>query len=61
MRVSTMWEGRQHHNSARVWVVDHDHLILITVVLDDTLNQNIKWLAQENIVRRVVNDVELHI
>ena len=41
--------------------MDHDHLILITVVLDDTLNQNIKWLAQENIVRRVVNDVELHI
>ena len=37
-------------NSSRVQVVDRDHLILITVVPDDTLDQNVEWLAQEDIV-----------
>ena len=59
--VSTMQEGGHRCNSARVQVVDRDHLILVTVVSDNTLNQYVEWLAQEHIVRGVANNVELHI
>ena len=48
-------------DSSGVWVVDHDHLILVTVVLDDTLDQYIEWSPQEDIICWVVNDVELNI
>ena len=41
--------------------MDRDHLVLITVVLDDTLNQNVKWSAQEDIICWVANDVELNV
>ena len=41
--------------------MDHDCLILVTVVLDDTLDQYVKWSTQENVVCGVVNDVELNV
>ena len=41
--------------------MDHDHLILVAVVLDNTLNQYVKWLAQKDIVCRVANDMELNV
>ena len=41
--------------------MDHDGLILIAVVLVDTLDQNVEWSAQEDIVCGVVNYVKLHI
>ena len=41
--------------------MDCDRLILIAVVLDNTLNQYVKWLAQEDIVCRVANDVKLNV
>ena len=59
--MSTIWEGGHCHNSSRVQVVDRDRLILVTVVLNDTLDQNVEWSTQEDIVCGVVNDVELHI
>ena len=61
MQVSTTQEGGHCHNSSGVWVMDRDHLILITVVLDDTLNQSVEWSAQENVVHGVANDVELYV
>ena len=59
--MSTMWEGGHCRNSSGVWVMDCDHLILIAVVPDNTLDQYVEWLAQENIVCQVPNNVELHI
>ena len=41
--------------------MDHDHLILVTVVLDNMLDQYVEWLAQEDIVCQVVNDMELNV
>ena len=41
--------------------MDHDGLILITIILDNALNQYVEWLAQEDIIPGVANDVELHI
>ena len=41
--------------------MDCDRLILIAVVLDNTLNQYVKWLAQEDIVCQVANDVKLNV
>ena len=41
--------------------MDCDCLILITVVPDNTLDQNVEWSAQENIVHGVANDVELYV
>ena len=58
-RVSTTWEGGYCCDSSGVQVMDHDRLILIAVVLDNTLDQYVKWLAQEDIVCQVVNNVEL--
>ena len=59
--VSTTLEGGHHCDSSGVWVVDSDCLILITVVLDNTLDQYVEWSAQEDIVCQVANDVELNI
>ena len=59
--MSTMWEGGHHHDSSRVQIVDCDHLVLVTVVPDNTLDQNVEWSAQENIVHGVANDVELYV
>ena len=59
--MSTMREGGHCHDSSGVWVMDCDRLILVTVALDDALNQNVEWLAQENVICRVVNNVELYI
>ena len=59
--VSTMLEGGHHRDSSGVWVVDRDCLILITVVLDNTLDQYVEWSAQEDIICQVVNDVELNV
>ena len=59
--VSTMWESGDCHYSSGVWVVDHDGLILITVVPDDALNQNVEWSAQGDNVHGVANNVKLHI
>ena len=55
------WEGGHRHDSSGVWVIDCDHLILIAVVPDNTLNQYVEWLAQEDIVCWVANNVELNI
>ena len=59
--ISGAWEGRHCCDSARVQVVDCNCLILITVVLDNTLDQNVEWSAQEDIVCWVANNVELNI
>ena len=56
-----MQEGGHHHDSTGVWVIDCDHLILIAVVLDNTLDQYVKWSAQEDVVCCVANDVELNV
>ena len=56
-----MQEGGHCHDSSGVWVMDHDHLILVTVVPDDTLDQYVKWSPQEDIICQVANDVELNI
>ena len=60
-QVSTTWECGYCRDSSRVWVVDCDHLILIAVVSDNTLNQYVEWLAQENIICQVANDVKLNV
>ena len=59
--MSTMWEGGHHHDSSRVQVMDRDCLVLVTVVLDNTLNQYVEWSAQKDIVCWVANNVELYI
>ena len=59
--VSTTLEGGHHRDSSGVWVVDCDCLILITVVLDNTLDQYVEWSAQEDIICQVANDVELNV
>ena len=59
--MSTTWEGGYRHDSSGVWVVDRDRLILVAVVPDNTLDQYIKWLAQEYVVSRVPNDMELYV
>ena len=41
--------------------MDYDGLVLITIVLDDALDQYVEWPAEEDIIHGVVNDVELHI
>ena len=41
--------------------MDHDGLILITIISDNALDQYVKRLAQEDIVHGVANDVELHV
>ena len=41
--------------------MDHDHLILIAVVLDNTLDQYVEWSAQKDVVFQVANDVELYV
>ena len=41
--------------------MDRDHLILVAVVLDDTLDQYVEWSAQEYVVSRVPNNMELDI
>ena len=56
-----MQEGGDHRNSSRVLVMDHDLLVLVTVVLDNALDQDINRSAQEHIVCGIMNDVELHI
>ena len=56
-----MQEGGHLHDSTGVWVIDRDHLILIAVVLDNTLDQYVKWSAQEDVVCWVANDVELNV
>ena len=54
-------EGGYHRDSSGVWVVDRDRLILVAVVPDNTLNQYVEWSAQEYVVGRVLNDMELYI
>ena len=39
--------------------MDHDRLILVAVVPDNTLDQYVEWSAQEDIVCQVANNVEL--
>ena len=41
--------------------MDCDCLILVAVVLDDTLDQYVERLAQEDVVCWVSNDVKLYI
>ena len=41
--------------------MDRDHLILVAVVLDDTLNQYVKRSAQEHVISWVPNDMELYV
>ena len=59
--MSTTWEGGDCRNSSGVQVMDHDHLILIAVVPDNTLDQYVEWSAQEDVVFRVANDMELNV
>ena len=59
--MSTMWEGGHCDDSSGVRVMDQDRLILFAVVPDNTLDQYVEWSAQEDIICRVVNDVELNI
>ena len=59
--MSTTWEGGYRRDSSGVWVVDCDRLILIAVVPDDTLDQYVKRSAQEYVVSRVPNDMELYV
>ena len=56
-----MREGGYHRDSSRVRVVDCDRLILVAVVLDYTLNQYVERSAQEYVVSRVPNDMELYV
>ena len=56
-----MQEGGHHHDSSGVQVVDCDHLILVAVVPNDTLNQYVKWSAQEHVISQVPNDMELDV
>ena len=60
-RVSTTQEGGHCRDSSRVWVVDRDRLILVAVVPDNTLDQYVEWSAQEYVVSRVPNDMELYV
>ena len=53
-------EGGDCHHSSGVQVVDHNGLILINIVLDDALDQYVEWPAQEDIVHRITDNVELH-
>ena len=48
-------------DSSRVWVVDHDRLILVAVVLDNTLNQYVERSAQEDVICQVPNNMELNL
>ena len=54
-------EGGYRRDSSGVRVVDRDHLILIAVVPDDTLDQYVEWSAQEHVVSRVPNNMELYV
>ena len=54
-------EAHHRHDSSRVWVMDRDHLILVAVVLDNTLDQYVEWSAQEDIECQVVNNVKLYV
>ena len=44
-----------------VWVVDCDGLILVAIIPNNALDQYVEWPAQEDVVCRVVNDMELHV
>ena len=59
--MSTTQEGGDCCDSSGAQVMDHDGLILVTIIPDDALNQYVEWLAQEDIVCGVVNNMELHI
>ena len=59
--MSTTQEGGYCCDSSRVWVMDCDCLILVTVVSDNTLDQNVEWSAQEDIVCWVANNVGLNV
>ena len=41
--------------------MDCDHLILVALVPDNTLDQYVEWSAQEYVISRVPNDMELYI
>ena len=56
-----MREGGYRRNPSEVWVVDRDRLILVAVVPDNTLDQYVEWSAQEYVVSRVPNDMELYV
>ena len=59
--MSTMWECGYHRDSSGVRVVDRDGLILIAVVPHDTLDQYVEWSAQEYVISRVPEDMELYV
>ena len=59
--MSTTWEGGDCCDSSRVWVMDHNGLILITIIPDNALDQYVKWPAQEDVIHRVANNMELHV
>ena len=59
--MNTTQEGGDCHNSSGVQVVDCNSLILVAIILDNTLDQYVKWPTQENIVYGVANNVELHV
>ena len=40
--------------------MDRNRLVLVAVVLDNTLNQYVEWLAQEDVVSQVLNNMELY-
>ena len=41
--------------------MDRNHLVLVAVVLDNTLNQYVERSAQKDVVCWVANDVELYV
>ena len=41
--------------------MDRDRLILVAVVPDDTLAQYVERSAQEYVISRVLNDMELYV
>ena len=59
--MNTTQEGGDCHNSSGVQVVDCNSLILVAIILDNTLDQYVKWSAQKDVVFQVANDVELYV
>ena len=56
-----MWVCGYHRDSSRVQVVDHDCLILVAVVPDNTLDQYVERSAQEDVISQVANNMELDV
>ena len=52
---------RNSYNGVGVWVFDCNRLILVCKVPDHALGYYIEWLAHQDIICYVLNDVDLEI